>query len=263
MLDFTLRLHRAIAPNPGEQVCWSPFSVASALGLLTLGARGRTRAELEAVLGDLDALTPAIAGASKLGKPREDEDAPVLAVSNTLWADETITIHRSFADELARWSDGSVRNAPFRSEPEKARAMINDDVAETTRQLIPQLLPEGTIKRNTVSALVNALYLKSGWRNPFDEGGTEPRPFHGVAGTVDVPTMTLNERVGYAARDGWQVVSLPGIGGVEAVVLLPDADLGTAEAALTDASSARCSTPRRRPRSSSSCRSSRPPRRWS
>ena len=236
MLDFTLSLHRAIAPDPGEQVCWSPFSVASALGLLTLGARGQTRAELTAVLGDLDALTAAIAGASRLGDVGPDDDAPALAVSNTLWADETITIHRSFADELAGWSDGSVRNAPFRTEPEKARGMINDDVADTTRQLIPELLPEGVIRKNTVAALVNALYLKSAWRNPFDEGGTTPRPFHRAGGAVDVPTMTLTERVGYAVRDGWQIVSLPGLGGVEAVVLLPDGDLADAEAALTGSS---------------------------
>ncbi|GGS41294.1 serpin family protein [Actinokineospora fastidiosa] len=232
MLDFTLSLHRAVAPDPGEQVCWSPFSVASALGLLALGARGPSQDELTAVLGDLDALTSAIAGASRLA-PSDDEDAPVLAVSNTLWADDTITIHRSFAELLAGWSDGSVRSAPFRTEPEKARDMINEDVAETTRQLIPELLAPGTIRRDTVSSLVNALYLKSAWRYPFEEGGTSERPFTTAGGPVDVPMMMLNERVGYAARDGWQVVSLPGKGGVEAVVLLPDGELADAEAALT------------------------------
>ncbi|MGW5052336.1 serpin family protein [Actinokineospora sp. NPDC004072] len=234
MLDFTLSLHRALAPDPGEQVCWSPFSVASALGLLALGARGPSRDELTAVLGDLDELTAAVAAASALAPPdRDDEEAPVLAVSNTLWADDSITIHRSFAELLAGWSDGAVRNAPFRSEPEKARGIINDDVAETTRQLIPALLPPGTIRSDTVSALVNALYLKSPWRHPFSEGGTEPRPFATAGGPVDVPMMVLNERVGYAARDGWQVVSLAGKGGLEAVVLLPDGDLADAEAALT------------------------------
>lgn len=232
-LDFTLSLHRALAPDPHEQVCWSPFSVASALGLLTLGARGASRDELTALLGDLDELTAAIAAASRLGEVGPDDDAPALAVSNTLWADEAITIHRSFAEELSGWSEGTVRNAPFRTEPEKARGMINDDVAETTRQLIPELLPAGVIRHDTVSALVNALYLKSAWRNPFDSGGTSPRPFAAVTGSVDVPTMTLNERVDYAARDGWQVVGLPGLGGVEAVILLPDGDLAEAEGALT------------------------------
>jgi serine protease inhibitor len=233
VLDFTLSLHRAIAPDPREQVCWSPFSVASALGLLALGARGASRDELVAVLGDLGELTRAIAAASRLDEVGPDDDAPTIAVSNTLWADEAITIHRSFAEELAGWSDGSVRNAPFRTEAEKARAMINDDVAETTRGLIPELVPAGAIRADTVASLVNALYLKSAWSNPFAEGGTQDRPFHAPGGQVDVPTMMLNERTGYAARDGWQVVTIPALGGVEAVVLLPEADLADAEAALT------------------------------
>ncbi|SDD90690.1 serpin family protein [Actinokineospora iranica] len=232
-LDFTLALHRAVAPDPREQVCWSPFSVASALGLLAHGAHGDSQAELVALLGELDEVTEALAGAARLDEPRPDEDTPLIAVSNTLWADVAISIERTFTDELARWSSGAVRNAPFRAEPEKARDTINADVSETTRGLIPELLPEGTIRSDTVSSLVNALYLKCGWRNVFDSDATRPRPFHAPAGSVEVPTMTLNESVGYAALDGWQVVSLPAVGGVEAVVLLPDGDLAEVEPGLT------------------------------
>ena len=246
-LDFALALHRAVAPDPHEPVCWSPFSVASALGLLAHGARGTTRAELLDLLGDLDDLTATLAGAAQLGQRAADDDEPVLAVSNTLWVDASITIEESFAGELAGWSGGSVRNAPFRAEPGKARDAINSDVAETTRQLIPELLPPGTIHSDTVSALVNALYLKCGWRARFIEGATAPRPFRTRAGAVDVPTMVLNESVGYAAADGWQVVSLPAIGGVEATVLLPDGDLADAEPRLTTESlAALLAAPRRR-----------------
>lgn len=235
-LDFTLALHRAIAPDPREQTCWSPFSVVSALTLVALGARGRSRDELVALLGEPDEVSAAVAAASALPEAGEGEGGPVLAVSNTLWADESISLARSFLAELSRWSDGSVRNAPLRTEPEKAREMINEDVAETTRRLIAELLPEGTIRRDTVAVLVNALYLKCAWRNPFEEGATEPKPFHTGEGAVEVPTMVVEERLGHAATDGWQVVSLPAEGGVEAVVLLPDGDLAEAEAALTGAS---------------------------
>jgi serine protease inhibitor len=95
------------------------------------------------------------------------------------------------------------------------------------------LLKPGDVRATTVSALVNALYLKVAWRNRFTEGGTAPRPFHAPSGTVDVPTMTLTETLAHTSVDGWQVVRLPGAGQVEALVLLPDGDLGEAEAALT------------------------------
>jgi serpin B len=231
-LEFALALHRAVAPDPRGQVCWSPFSVASALGLLARGARGAGRDELVAVLGELDGLATMLAGAGRLAPAVDGEDEPVLAVSNTLWADASIDIEPSFDRELRGWSGGAVRNAPFQAEPEKARDVINADVAETTRQLIPELLPAGTIAVDTVSALVNALYLKCAWKHRFVEGATTPTPFHTPAGPVRVPAMALTERLGYAEHGGWRVIALAAAGGVEAVVLLPDGDLGDAEPRL-------------------------------
>ena len=126
----------------------------------------------------------------------------------------------------------SVRNAPFRTDPEGARKLINSDVARTTRELIPELLAPGVISPDTVAAVVNALYLKVAWRHQFDQDGTRPEPFHAPGGAPRVPTMRLVERVGYAAGDGWQVVALPALGGVQATVLLPDGGLAEAERSL-------------------------------
>ncbi len=233
-LAFTVNLHRVTAPDLAANACWSPFSVASALGLLAQGARGVTRDELAVLLvgeksGDIGELGALLKRASVLAPHRDNEDEPVIAVANTLWTDESVEILATFVEELGRWSSGSVMGAPFQLAPENAREMINLDVAKTTRKLIPELLPAGAITAETVSALVNALYLKCAWRYRFIEGGTTPLPFHTPRGTRDVPTMTLSERIGYAATDGWQVVRLPAIGGVEASVLLPDGDLASAE----------------------------------
>jgi serpin B len=237
LLAFTLNLHRVTAPDLTANACWSPFSVASALGLLTQGARGMTRDELAFVLtgeksGDIGELGALLARAGVLAPARDNEDEPVIAVANTLWTDESVDILASFVEELGRWSNGVVQSAPFQQDPGSARQLINLDVAKTTRDLIPELLPPGAITAETVSALVNALYLKCAWRYRFTEGATRPLPFHTPGGTVDVPTMTLTEQVGYAATDGWQVVRLPAVGGVEAAVLLSDGDLANAEPEL-------------------------------
>jgi serine protease inhibitor len=236
-LAFTLAMHRVTAPDPTANACWSPFSVASALGLLAQGARGLTRDELAVLLvgeksGDIGELGALLKRASVLAPHRDNEDEPVIAVANTLWTDESVEILASFVEELGRWSSGSVMSAPFQQDPAGARDLINLDVAKTTRDLIPELLPTGVITAETVSSLVNALYLKCAWRYRFIQGGTKPLPFHTPGGTRDVPTMALAEQLAYAATDGWQVVRLPAIGGVEAVVLLPDGDLAAAEADL-------------------------------
>jgi serine protease inhibitor len=223
-LGFELALHRAIAPDPGRNACWSPYSVASALGLLATGARGMTRDELVTLLlgeksGDLGAFT------ASLG--RTLGDGATLEVANTLWADNGIEIRAEFSE--------SVRPAPFRDAPDRARQLINQDVADTTHGLITDLVPDGAITDETVAALVNALYLRCAWRLPFIKGATKPHPFHTPHGTVEVPTMELAESIGYAATAGWQVVVLPADGGVQAVVLLPDKELSAAEPELSAA----------------------------
>lgn len=230
-LDFTLALHHQLAPAVDRSFCWSPYSVSSALGLAATATGGKTREQIVGALraepsGLLDLLGPAAELPAGSGEP------PVLAVANTLWAYEDLPIEESYRVALGDWPGSSVRNAPFLADPERSRQLINADVAETTRELIPELLPEGSVQTRTVAALVNALYLKVSWREAFDTAETSDRPFHAPDGERAVPTMHATRTFGHAAAHGWQAVGLPAAGGVEAVVLLPDADLAAAEAGL-------------------------------
>ncbi|MDX3663976.1 serpin family protein [Streptomyces sp. ID05-26A] len=199
--DFALNLHRVAVPDPSSNACWSPFSVASALALAREASRGETRAELDGLLAGFDAA--------------DALDVPELAVANTLWADDDLTIAPDFP--LA----GSVRRTAF-SDPSTVRKLVNTDVAETTRGLIPELLTDPP-PADAAAIIVNALYLKVGWLNPFTE--VEAKPFHAPGGDVDVPTMTVTEKFRYASRDGWQTIVLPADSGVETVILLPDTSL--------------------------------------
>jgi serpin B len=255
-LAFTLALQRALAGGSVTAACWSPYSVASALGLAATGARGATQAELSALLlrggddgwaddgrvgndaGDLGGYCAMLGEASVLdgagpGNAVGGAGVPVLDVANTLWTREDTTIRAEFTAELGRWPGGGARPAPFHTQPDVARRLINADVAETTHGLIPELLGAGSVTADTAATLVNALYLKVAWRNAFPDRGTTPLPFRTPTGPTDVPTMRLSgKRLGYTAGGGWQVVVLPAAGDVDAVVLLPDGDLATAEPAL-------------------------------
>ncbi|WP_206792891.1 serpin family protein [Amycolatopsis sp. MtRt-6] len=229
-LRFALAVHAALGAEGGN-TCFSPYSVASALTLAARAARGRTRDELVALLGDPDEQTALLREAAE---PAEDEAE--LAVANTLWADDRLPLEDSFKTALAEWPGAAVASAPFEKEPEAARALINDDVGRTTRGLIPQLLPPGSIDSDVAAVLVNALYLKAAWKLPFREANTSDAPFHAPSGTRDVPTMWLSEKLGYAHAGGWQAVQLAAAGGLQAVVLLPDDDLAEAESRLDQAS---------------------------
>ena len=230
-LRFALAVQSALGAGGGN-TCFSPYSVASALTLAALAARGRTRDELVALLGDPGAQTVLLRDAAQLVEESRSAEQPQLAVANTLWADDRLPLEDSFKAELAAWPGAAVASAPFEKEPEAARALINDDVGRTTRGLIPQLLPPGSIDSDVAAVLVNALYLKAAWNLPFREANTSDAPFHAPSGDRDVPTMWLSERAGYAHAGGWQAVQLAAAGGLQAVVLLPDGDLAEAETEL-------------------------------
>ena len=235
-VDFSLSLHHRLAPATDRDFCWSPYSVASALGLAAAAAGGRTRREILGALrvgdDDLTEVLELLKGAAELDEAGAGAEDPVLAVANTLWADGQLPLEDSYVRELSNWPGGAVRGAPFRTAPEQARQEINTDVARTTRDLIPELIAPGMVDSDTVAALVNALYLKTSWTEAFDEQATRDLPFHAPEGTREVPTMRVTSGLGYAARDGWQVVTLPAEGGLEAVVLLPDDGLARAEPRL-------------------------------
>jgi serpin B len=211
--------------------------VASALGLTSQATRGETAAELVRLLSGDDADVAKQAELLRAASDLTDhgrQEPPVLEVANTLWAWEELPLNEDFLGELAAWPRGTVRTAPFVTDPDQARRMINADVAKTTHGLIPELLSPGTVTTETVLSLVNALYLKLAWLNPFPAHQTEDADFHSPGGTRRVAMMHQSEQLGYAAGEGWQLVELPGAGGVQAVILLPDGDLADQESALDE-----------------------------
>lgn len=235
-LRFTLALHEVLAAGDGN-ACFSPYSIECALGMAYQAARGSTAAELLALLNagepDIAKQVDLLRTAAELdGGFDGDDAAPVIAVANTLWAWEQLPLNEGFLADLAGWPGAKLATAPFVTDPEAARQAINADVAQTTRDLIEELVPSGAIDPTTIAALVNALYLKTAWREPFVATLTADEEFHAPGGTHVVPTMRRTDRLRYAMAGGWVAVTVPAAGGVEAVLLLPDSDLPDAESAL-------------------------------
>ena len=242
-LAFVLALHRLVAGDPTDNAAWSPYSVASALGLVAAGARAATYDQLVAAFlpdGDLGQVAGALAAGAELdpreraggGQPAPGAPQPTrIAVANTLWADLDLPVSASYLDAVKSWPGGSARSVDFAHHPEGARQEINSDVEDTTSGLIKGLLPPGAVDADTRATLVNALYLRAAWRKPFDRA--KPVPFTTAQRRLRVPTMHLRSRLPYAAGQGWQVVTVPAGGGVVVDIFLPDGDLTAAEPALT------------------------------
>ncbi len=201
MTDLAARLYAALAAAPGN-LALSPHSVAVALNLTAYGARGRTRDEILAVVD----------GA---GQPVDGTEWVELSSANRLFGQEGLAWQPDLADLLAEVDY---------ADPEAARRVINEWTSAQTHGRIPEIVPEGVLDTESLLVLVNALYLKAAWAEPFQATATADADFHLADGTVArVPTMLGYVGAQVGAGEGWRSARLAYVGGTLAMTLvLPD-----------------------------------------
>lgn len=214
-LDFALRLNSALAQAGLEERAWSPLSVAGALGLVATGARGTTRREFEQLLGrDIRGQLAALDDAASPG--------PELATSTALWVRDDLPLLAEFEAAVRARPDSAVHTADFAGDPERVRREANAEAAETTRGLVEELLHPGDVATSTQALLLNALWVRMRWSEPFDTAATAHKPFHSPSGRRRVPTMRSRARRPYAAAAGWRMATLPAAHDLAMDVLVPD-----------------------------------------
>jgi serine protease inhibitor len=240
---FGLDLYRQIAAGTPNAV-FSPASIALALGMARAGARGQTAVEMDAVLHDLasdehagwlNALDQALASRSGTFQDMSGTALPVaLRIANAPFAQRGMPLEPAYLEALAARYGAGLRLVDYVADTEGARQLINGWVADQTEQRIPELLVPGVLTPESRLTLVNAIYLKAPWLEPFAVEATEPGTFTRADGTtVKVPLMAASAAMPYASGAGWQAVEIPYIGGSLAMTVVVPDDLAAFEAALT------------------------------
>lgn len=225
--EFGASLYRVLGAGDGGLV-FSPASIAAALRLALLGARGATAAELAAVLhlagpqeaaGGLRLLDSAAAGGGA---------EAVLRAPAAAWLQAGLPVRPDYTAAVAGLASVTVRDADFAAAPDQARRAINEVIAGQTAGRITDLLGPGSIGPATRLVLASAVYLKAAWEHPFPAGATGEHPFRtGPGRTVTAAMMRVTARLRYLRGSGYQAVVLPYRGGRLAMaVILPDSPPG-------------------------------------
>lgn len=206
---FGLDLYRRLAAStPDETVFISPLSIHVALTMAYNGAAGITAEEMGQVLqlGDLsrDGLNTAVRelleryGAEDLGAR--------LNVANALWYSQELTFYQEYIERMEEFYLATVSPLSFKSPG--SETIVNDWVSRQTEGLIPVLFD--SLDPETVMLIVNAVYFKGEWSEPFDPALTQPRPFHLPTGDVkQVPMMYKSGQVDYYQAEEFQAIRLP------------------------------------------------------
>ena len=210
--QFAIDLYQQInkqAKQAENNIFFSPYSLSTAMAMLYAAAEGETKHQIQKTF---HYPTPAILNPNsaalynQFDKPNPNYD---LSTVNDLWMRQGLSPNQNYLDTVKRYYGGQVTNLDFASRPEPSRQAINKTISNHTKQMIPELLPEGSIKSSTAAVLTNAVYFKSEWAQPLGLRGST-QPFYNLNGTTtDTNFMYSIESFDYMEDERVQVVELP------------------------------------------------------
>ena len=193
-----------------ENVFFSPYSLSTAMAMLYAAAEGETKAQIQKTFHypSMDVLNPNSAALyNQFNKLNPDYK---LATANDLWMQQGLRPNQNYLDTVQHYYSGQVTALDFEGSPDPARQTINKKIADKTKQLIPELLPKGSIKSDTAVVLTNAVYFKGDWTLPFMAERTSAQPFYNAIGrTSTVQMMEQQSYFDYYEDKHIQVVQLP------------------------------------------------------
>lgn len=171
----------------GENSMLSPLSIITALGMTASGAKGETRAELEAVLG-MDSETFDKWVQNLMGGLSENQQT-TLELANAIWVKDGVAVpDPDYQNRIETMYQGSIKAAGMG--PETA-AEINDWVGRKTHNMIQGVVDD--ISPDIISILVNALYFNGPWTEPYEEYQVSDGTFHGLNGEMPAQLMSSTE----------------------------------------------------------------------
>ena len=213
-IDYSMSFIRSVVAveDKDANLAVSPYSAGVALSMLAEGAEGQTRAEFNKALNDCLVKSEDLGGNDKI----------TVNSVNSLWIDDDFSVRNRYVNLMQKDFDALVTTLSF-GDPATVKA-INNWCSEHTNGKITEIIDE--LSPNDVMVLVNALYFKAPWLNPFDEHMTSSAKFHGSKSVSDVDMMARKAYMNYAEYNGCQLVELPYEGGRYAMyVLLPPEDM--------------------------------------
>jgi serpin B len=226
-IGYSISLLRTLAGSAGSgNVLVSPSSLATALAMLELGARGSTEQGIAAALDSTGltasdqaagwhALAAILAAETSTGAASLKQE-PELDIANALFLQKQFSVLPSFVGALTSEFQTGLWRVDFAHDLPGATDAINQWTSEHTMGLIKQLFSPGALTTATVLVLADAVYFHADWAQSF-ESSTRGEPFYPSTGAVEnVPFMRSSPvdskhalTVPVSVTSGYDAVELP------------------------------------------------------
>ena len=199
----------------------SPISIGTAFSLSRAGASADSAAALDQIFGFPETDPHSAANAVDLKLAEASAWTTILEVANRLFPDDNFSMLPEFL-EVAAEQYGAVVQPVDTADGTTAARSINRWVSDRTRGLIPTIVDASAVQDQEL-VLVNTVYLKADWLEPFLAERTSDGQFTTSDNrTVTVPFMSDMEpmRRRFVRLADADAVELPYQGGVLAMWLI-------------------------------------------
>ncbi len=182
-----------------ENILLSPFSISSALAMTANGADGKTKEEMEKVLGNGLSLDDINDYMAYYVANLPDEEKEKLYVANSIWMknDPSFEVKKDFLEANKKYYNSAIYQTPFDNSTVND---VNHWVDKTTNGMIPTLLSPDSLNPDDLMMLINTLYFEAEWKKIYT--GTEKGKFTDLNGNVhDIERMESEETMYFDLGD--------------------------------------------------------------
>ncbi|KAF3690545.1 Antithrombin-III [Channa argus] len=231
---FALSLYKQLSSTkpPESNIFMSPISISTAFAMTKLGACNQTLEEIMKVF-EFDTTKEKTSDQvhfffAKLNCRlyRKKDTTTELISANRLFGDKSLAFNETYQNISETVYGAKLLPLNFKEDPDTARVIINDWIANKTKNLIRDTLPEGALDSATVLVLVNAIYFKGQWKNKFNKEDVVARNFQVSASrscSVDMMYQLTKFRYGNFPEDQVQLLEMPYRGDdITMVLILPN-----------------------------------------
>jgi len=231
--------------NGDENIMFSPLSLNYALKMLREGASGESLRVLDKYLGNMDKAydVSAMDTVNPIPEPIDtvnpiedpidtiqpvyepvDTILPVIpekyTVSNSIWVSKDQTINKDFAETMQNKYCANISEVDFENVA-KAVKTINKWSKKSTDGMIPEIVTEDIIKKDTKVVLANSIFFQSAWKENwfYNEGYAEKFRLSDNS-SVDISYM-YSEAEGYYENDKAIAFSKEYENGLKFIGILP------------------------------------------
>ncbi|CAJ0593639.1 unnamed protein product [Cylicocyclus nassatus] len=207
-MNFGLNMLRQSPAS--EQMVVSPLSVIFALAMVQLGAKGRTKTQINQLISNGAGDGAIVNFYSDLSKNITNHSNGAQAkIANGFFLDKKFSIKDDYSSALVKRYAAKIEALDFGQAKITAK-IIDDFVNATTEGKIKDFIKEDVVD-GAISLIVNAVYFKADWWNKFSHHFTAKDVFY-HSKTNKRETEFMNEYSEYrlyAENDDVMVLSLP------------------------------------------------------